>query len=68
MSVIGFDTSNYTTSVALYDGQTMLQEKKLPKAQLVQLDYLCYRLVALGFLLLRLSAPEPAPQEIEDIS
>ena len=30
----------------------LLQEKKLPKAQLVQLDYLCYRLVALGFLLL----------------
>ena len=30
----------------------LLQEKKLPNAQLVQLDYLCYRLVALGFLLL----------------
>ena len=30
----------------------LLQEKKLPKGQLVQLDYLCYRLVALGFLLL----------------
>lgn len=30
----------------------LLQEKKLPKAQLAQLDYLCYRLVALGFLLL----------------
>ena len=30
----------------------LLQEKNLPKAQLVQLDYLCYRLVALGFLLL----------------
>ena len=27
--VLGIDTSNYTTSVALYDGQTMLQEKKL---------------------------------------
>ena len=30
----------------------LLQEKKLPEGQLVQLDYLCYRLVALGFLLL----------------
>ena len=30
----------------------LLQEKKLPKAQLMQLDFLCYRLVALGFLLL----------------
>ena len=30
----------------------LLQEKKLPKAQLLRLDYLCYRLVALGFLLL----------------
>lgn len=30
----------------------LLQEKKLAKAQLAQLDYLCYRLVALGFLLL----------------
>ena len=30
----------------------LLHEKKHPKAQLAQLDYLCYRLVALGFLLL----------------
>jgi cytochrome c-type biogenesis protein CcsB len=30
----------------------LLQEKKLSKMQLTQLDYLCYRLVALGFLLL----------------
>lgn len=30
----------------------LLQEKKLPKEHLAQLDYLCYRLVALGFLLL----------------
>ena len=30
----------------------LLQEKKMPKAQLAQLDYLCYRLVAVGFLLL----------------
>jgi len=30
----------------------LLQEKKLSNVQLVQLDYLCYRLVALGFLLL----------------
>ena len=30
----------------------LLQEKKMPKAQLAQLDYLCYRLVAFGFLLL----------------
>lgn len=26
---IGFDTSNYTTSVALYDGENMLQQKQL---------------------------------------
>lgn len=26
---IGFDTSNYTTSVALFDGENMLQEKQL---------------------------------------
>ena len=30
----------------------LLQEKKASQAALVQLDYLCYRLVALGFLLL----------------
>ena len=30
----------------------LMQEKKASKASLVQLDYLCYRLVALGFLLL----------------
>ena len=30
----------------------LLQQKKAPSEALVQLDYLCYRLVALGFLLL----------------
>ena len=29
MGFIGFDTSNYTTSTAFYDGDTMYQKKRL---------------------------------------
>ena len=30
---LGFDTSNYTTSVALFDGENVFQSKKLLKVK-----------------------------------